>query len=127
MKKTLLSWLLFAPLISHSAWTEIGWNEHEKVRISIDLDATLFGKKTKIVKILYDFEKPNHQFKKTHLSEIELIEIDCKKKIFRLPQITWYSKNKGRGSSVWTTQNSDWQITEPNSGYEEILSRVCYQ
>ncbi len=121
----LLICLSFTTLLSHAAWVEIGWNKEEKVRIFIDLDAILHGKNTKIVKALYDFETPNHQFNKTHLSEVELIEVDCRQRRFRLPQISWYSKNKAGGSTVLTTLNADWQMSESHSAYEEIMSRVC--
>ena len=90
--KNLFFCVLIFPLYAYSALTEIGYNTL-KVKAFVDYENIISGKNTKLIKALYDFEIPNQQFNKPHFSEIEVIELNCKSGYFRLPQITWYSKN----------------------------------
>lgn len=126
MKKFITLIFLLLPLANFAAWVEIGRNNEERINVFIDVDGIVIGKTTKLVKTLYDFERPNQQFNKAHLSEVEVLEVNCSQKQFRLPQVTWYSKNKGHGSVVWRTQNSEWQVAEFGTGYAEILNRACH-
>jgi len=116
--------VILMPSISYAKWVEIGVNQDHQVTIYID---DPIKKKLNIAKvnIMYDYQYPSKDRGIKHSSEIEVIEVDCKRHQFILKSVDWFYGASGAGRVVWHTQNLDSQFIEPTTAYAQIETLVC--
>ncbi len=119
---------LFLALFTTAVWAEwakLATDENDQVYF----DQATIEKNKNIAKILtlYDSKNPQVIDLATSISQVKLLEFNCKKKTYHLTRLQVYASHMATGEKVLDQQYSSktWKEVPPKSMLNSALKKAC--